>query len=102
MSSRSPYVVVLSDEQRGVLEERARAYTGPYHRVVRAKVVLMAADGLENVEIAARLDTSPQVVHRWRRRFCENGLDGLEDRKRSGRPRVFPPLGRGRGQVAGL
>jgi transposase len=57
--------------------------------VVRAKIVLAAAGGLSNVEIAARLDTSAQVVHRWRKRFFVERLAGLEDRPRSGRPRVF-------------
>jgi transposase len=59
--------------------------------VVRAKIVLLAADGLANVEIAARLDTSPQVVHRWRKPFFEHRLKGLGDAPRSGRPRVFSP-----------
>jgi hypothetical protein len=44
-----------------------------------------------NVEIAARCDTSPQVVHRWRKRFVEQRLNGLDDRPGTGRPRVFPP-----------
>lgn len=51
----------------------------------------MASDGRTNNEIAARLDTSPQVVHRWRRRFFHEGLDGLEDRPRPGRPAVLAP-----------
>jgi transposase len=59
--------------------------------VVRARIVLLAARGLANVEIAARCDTSPQVVHRRRKRFYQQRLKGLEDRTRSGRPRVFPP-----------
>ena len=91
VGSTSPFQIVLTAEQRGELERRARAYTGPYHWVVRAKIVLMAADGLANNEIAARLDTSPQVVHRWRKRFFDKGLPGLEDDARSGRPRVFSP-----------
>ena len=44
---------------------------------------------MANNEIAVRLGTSPQVVHRWRKRFSEDGIDGLADRDRSGRPRVF-------------
>ena len=44
--------------------------------MVRAKIVLLAAEGSTNVEIAARLDTSPQVVWRWRKRFVENRLAG--------------------------
>jgi transposase len=59
--------------------------------VMRAKMVLLAADGWANVDIAARCDTSPQVVWPWRKRFFEQRLKGLEDAARSGRPRVFPP-----------
>jgi len=64
--------------------------------------VLMAADGWENTVIAARLDIRPQVVSLWRKRFYQEGLDGLKDRPRTGRPRVFPPSGRSSGQGAGL
>ena len=60
MASVSPFRVQLSTEQRQELERRARAYTEPYCRVVRAKMVLLAADGLANVDIADRLDTSPK------------------------------------------
>jgi transposase len=87
----SPFVIVLTAEEHRELQTRARAYTAPYAQVVRAKIVLLAAEGMANVEIAARLDTSPQVVHRWRKRFGERRLKGLEDAPRSGRPRVFPP-----------
>jgi transposase len=90
VSRRSPFVVVLSDVDRAVLEERARAYTAPFAEVVRAKIVLLAAAGVANVVIAARLDVDVDVVSRWRRRFCAEGLAGLADRKRSGRPRSFP------------
>ena len=89
MSRCSPFVIVLSDPDRKVLEERARAYTLPHAEVVRAKIVLLAADGVANTVIAERLDVHVDVVSRWRKRFCEKGIDGLADRKRSGRPRVF-------------
>lgn len=72
------------------MEERARAYTAPFAEVVRAKIVLLAAAGEQNTAIAERLDVNVDVVSRWRKRFCEEGLDGLKDRKRSGRPRSFP------------
>ena len=85
----SPLRTELTADRRGELESRARSYTLPYWQVVRAKLVLMAADGVANNEIAERLGTSPQVVHRWRKRFAEEGIDGLADRDRSGRPRVF-------------
>lgn len=47
MTRRSPYVIELSAQDRAVLEQRARAYTAAHHEVVRAKIVLMAADGWE-------------------------------------------------------
>ena len=91
MPRKSPYVVELSTEQRRELEARARKYTLPYRDVVRAKIVLMAADGLGNDEIADRLDTRREIVSKWRKRFFELGLSGLEELPRGGRPPVFPP-----------
>jgi transposase-like protein len=102
MPSANPFRIELSTEERGELERRSRTYTDPYFRVVRAKIVLMAADGVENKEIAARLDTVPQVVHRWRKRFFEQRLDGLDDEPRTGRPPVFSPLRGRRGKGACL
>jgi transposase len=55
---------------------------------MRARIVLMAADGLENSEIAARLDTRREIVSKWRKRFFERGLAGLEEGDRGGRPAV--------------
>lgn len=89
MSRRSPFVVRLSPEDRAVLEERAGSRTAPHSVVVRARIVLLAADGLRNVDIAAQVGVCVDVVSRWRKRFCEEGLTGLADRPRSGRPRRF-------------
>lgn len=94
MPGRSPYEVSLSDEERCELEHRAACYTRPHREVLRAKLVLMAADGETNTKIGERLGMSREAVGRWRRRFCEQRLAGLEDQKRTGRPRRFPP-GRG-------
>jgi transposase len=81
----------LTADQRSELEARARRYTLPYREVMRAKVVLTAADGLDNDEIAARLDIRREIVSKWRKRFYLQGLAGLEERARGGRPPVFPP-----------
>lgn len=89
MSRRSPFVVTLSEADRAVLEQRSRAYTAPYAEVLRARIVLLAAGGEDNTAIAGRLDVHVSVVGRWRKRFCEAGLAGLDDRRRSGRPRSF-------------
>jgi transposase len=91
MPRRSPYTIELSDRERDTLEAQARRYTLPYRDVVRAKLVLMAADGLDNDEIARRVDTRREVVSRWRKRFFTQRLGGLEERPRRGRPAVFPP-----------
>jgi transposase len=91
VTRKSPYLLDLTTEQRRELEARARRYTSSYRDVIRAKIVLMAASGLDNEEIAARLDTSRVIVSKWRKRFFESGLAGLEERPRGGRPRVFPP-----------
>lgn len=91
MTRKSPYVLDLTAEQRRELEARARRHTLPYREVVRAKIVLMAAEGLGNDEIAARLDTRREVVSKWRKRFFEQGLPGLEERPRAGRPPAIPP-----------
>ncbi|MGH9104579.1 MAG: helix-turn-helix domain-containing protein [Acidimicrobiales bacterium] len=58
---------------------------------MRAKIVLMAAAGMDNDEIAARLDTRREIVSKWRKRFFEQGLAGLEERPRGGRPPAFSP-----------
>ena len=88
-------MIDLAGEERAELEQRVACYTRPHKEVQRAKMVLYAAEGLTNREIAARLDTASDVVGRWRKRFHEQRLDGLRDRVRAGRPRRFPP-GRGR------
>ena len=87
--------ITLSEEERVELERRAAKLTLPYREVQRAKVVLYAAEGLSNVEIAGRLQMCSKVVGQWRRRFRQQRLAGLEDLPRSGRPRRFPPA-RGR------
>jgi Winged helix-turn helix len=93
MPRRSPYRIDLSDDERAVLLSLARSYTLPYWQVTRAQMVLLAADGLRNDEIAARLNCRREVVSQWRKRFFEQRLAGLEDRPRRGRPPVFPPSG---------
>ena len=95
MARGSTYEIVLTGEECAELGHRAACYTLAHKRVQRAKLVLYAAEGATNAEIARRLDMNADVVGRWRSRFHQERLDGLEDRARAGRPRRFPP-GRGR------
>jgi hypothetical protein len=94
MPRPSPYRIVLSTGEAQELSHRAAKYTLPYFQVVRAKMILLAAQGLSNDEIAASLHTRREVVSLWRKRFFERRLAGLEDEARPGRPRAFPPRDR--------
>lgn len=96
MPRQSPFRIDLDREVKAALEAAARRYTSPYRDVVRAKIVLYAARGLRNDEIAQRLDTPRQVVSKWRKRFFEQGVAGLEELPRQGRPGVFSPRSRRR------
>ena len=102
MPRESPYAVRLSRQEHAELEARARRYTSPYRDVIRAKIILLAAEGLSNDLIAARLDLPRQIVSKWRKRFFEERLPGLDEQSRGGRPARFSPLRRRPGQVTGL
>jgi transposase len=86
-------LVVVSPEERRQLEAYARGRSIPARLVQRAKIVLLAAEGMENREIAASLGVMRHTVGRWRSRFCQFGLRGIEkDAPRSGR---LPSLSEG-------
>ena len=87
MPRTSPFVVVLSRVERRALEETGRQYTLPYYQVTRAQMILLAAQGMSNDQIALRLNTRREVVSKWRKRFVQQRLAGLEERPRPGRPR---------------
>ena len=91
MSRSSPFRIVLTSVEQEKLQTRARKYTSPYCEVVRAKIVLLAAQGLDNDVIAARLDSPRQIVSKWRKRFAFERLAGLENLPRGGRPALFFP-----------
>jgi hypothetical protein len=81
----------MSTAQRDVLESLARSQSGVHREVVRAKALLMAADGVANTVIAASLSVSPASVKSWRDRFAEEGLTKLgQVRKGRGRKPSIP------------
>jgi hypothetical protein len=91
MPRKSPYTITLSPEEFQTLQSAARKYTSPYKEVVRAKVILLAAQGLDNNQIGASLSLPRQIVSKWRKRFFQDRLTGLIDQPRRGRPPLFPP-----------
>jgi transposase len=91
LSRSSPFRIVLTSEEQEKLEIRARKYTSPYRDVIRAKIILFAAQGLSNDVVATLLDTPRQIVSKWRKRFALMRLPGLEEQPRGGRPTIFSP-----------
>ena len=98
MPRSSPFNIEFSPAERTALESTSRRYTAPYRDVIRARIVLLAADHQENVEIARRLELPVQIVSKWRKRFFEERLAGLAERPRTGRRPGLPPSARVRRQ----
>lgn len=79
--------IVLSDEERTTLTNWARSRTAPARLVTRARIVLAAAEGVENQDIAADLGLARGTVVTWRKRFAADRLAGIEqERPGRGRP----------------
>ena len=78
--------ITVTDEQRVTLERWARGRSTPVRLMLRAKIVLLAAEGRLNKDIAQAVGTQPSTVGRWRQRFAQHGLAGIEkDAPRGGR-----------------
>ena len=92
MTSCRAVVIVVSAFDEAVLRARARAGRAEHRDVVRARIVLAAAAGQPNQAVAAALGLCVDTVRKWRRRYAERGLPGLDDLPRSGRPRRFTPV----------
>lgn len=87
---RSPFQITLRASERRLLKNLTRRGTAEHRQVTRARIVLLAAAGWTNRGIARKLGLASNTAGKWRKRFCQEGLDGLGDRKRAGRPRAFP------------
>lgn len=87
-------VIELTAAQRQRIKKLARSQKAPHQLVVRANIVRLAARGLPNAVIAARLNIKDDTVRKWRGRFAAAGIDGLKDLPRSGRPPRFSALQR--------
>src|SRR5271157_6363482 len=95
--------VALTDLHRAQLESLVRASSTPQALVFRCRLILRAADRDHptNLQIAAEFDCNRHTVAGWRNRYLSNGLAGLQDAPRSGRPRRFSPLGEARSDQFG-
>lgn len=89
MPKQSPFEIVLTDEERDYLVSLSRKYTAPFRDVVRARVILSTAEGMENDEIGEKLNLPRKTVSKWRKRFFYEREQGLIDKPRAGRPFFF-------------
>jgi putative transposase len=79
--------IILSDQEHEQLTSLIRSRSLPYGLVTRARIVLLAAEGATNREIAENIGLSTQSVCKWRKRYIQQGFTGLHDELRRGRPR---------------
>jgi transposase len=89
MPSNVAVAIELSEEERLQLEAWTRRRTSAQALAQRSRIVLLAAEGLKNTEIAQRLEVNRAMVAKWRSRFAEHRSDGLTDEPRPGRPRTI-------------
>ena len=89
----APHVTLAGDEHSR-LESLVRAHSTPQALAFRCQVILRAAapDHPSNLQVAQELHCNRHTVGRWRSRYLEQGLSGLQDAPRPGRPRRFSPL----------
>src|SRR3954465_15417565 len=82
--------VALGKNEKGALEQWVRGRSLPARLVERARIVLRAAAGLQDQQIASELGITPEKAARWRNRYLDGGIKGLEkDASRPGRPRII-------------
>ena len=81
--------IALSEDERETLNAWSRSTAGEHRMVERSRVILLAAEGLSAREIARRMKTRLARVSKWRQRFCQSRLAGLQDAARSGKPKTY-------------
>ncbi|MCF6176476.1 MAG: helix-turn-helix domain-containing protein, partial [Victivallaceae bacterium] len=81
--------VILTQQQEEELKTWPRSRSLSHSLVIRSKIILLAAAEVNNASIAQKLDLNPSTVAKWRRRFIEDGIQGLHDEYRSGKPRTY-------------
>ena len=95
--------VILAGEEQSRLESLIRAHSTPQALALRCRVILRAAapDHPSNLQVATELQCNRHTVSRWRHRYLQDGLSGLQDAPRPGRPRRFSPRRASRGDGDG-
>jgi putative transposase len=87
ITGRPKLPIILSQEEYNQLNSIANSHSLPYSLVNRARIILMAAERTPNRTIAEKVHLSAQMVCKWRQRYLQQGISGLHDELRPGRPR---------------
>ena len=88
MIGRPADLVILSEADKNFLESQVRKHKAPRSLSDRCEMILLCAQGLHSKDVAERLDVHEHTVGKWRRRFAQDGIEGLTDEYRTGRPRT--------------
>jgi transposase len=83
--------ITLTAAERHTLKRLAYSHTAGHQQVIRARIIRDAARGYSNAKIAVRQQVTVDTVRRWRNRYADQGMAGLNDRPRPGRPPQFTP-----------
>lgn len=86
---RTPKDFQITEDAAAILKSWCRSTTLPHGQLMRAKIILQLSEGMTPSAVALAQRTSAKSVHRWRNRFEQEGLEGLHERPRSGRPTVI-------------
>ena len=87
--ARQAAAIELTEQERELLQSWVRSGTTQQRLVFRARMILMASEGLATTEIARQLGCNPSTVSKWRQRFARQRIAGLQDAPRSGKPRRY-------------
>jgi len=88
MANHTAPALLLRAGDQQKLQKLVRSTSGPWGLASRARVVLLASEGVANYEIAGVVGMSRPTVNRWRARYTDRGIDGLADEQRPGRPKT--------------
>jgi transposase len=83
-------IIEITPEERRELQRRVKAHTSPQRDSLRATIILKRAAGMKQVDVADELGVSVACVNKWSQRFEREGIEGLKDKQRSGRPNEIP------------
>jgi transposase-like protein len=88
-TSNTPTKIILTYSDQQYFEAVVRRATASQRNAFRTRIVLLAARGFNNTRIGEKISCTRKIARKWRNRYAESGRDGLADKPRPGRPRIY-------------